>query len=206
MDRRSQTKDLVLVFSTIIKRLVLPTFVFPNPSVGTTKRAINSCIEALEKEHLSVSKERIVDYCICQAYAASFYEDFHKVWTPSHSFGKKALSRFANTSKGTRYYEDKWLSESGLSRGALLRMIADRSTHPQAKYIYPEYEDSTKRRLVGTDAGYYNCGDATLLWTPFSPVCQSCSKSTPCKARTQKLYPELYRLRTQAYEEDKERT
>lgn len=47
-----------------------------------------------------------------------------------HSFGRKALERFARNTSTHRYWEDRWLKEHGLSRGGLLHEVRDRSQHP----------------------------------------------------------------------------
>lgn len=82
-------------------------------------------------------------------------------------------------------------------RGGLLHEVRDRSQHPLAKFLYPEYEDATKRRRIGTEAGLYVCCLSTLLWTPLSPVCQECAMAGKCREMTRERYPELYRLRVE---------
>nr|DAP23305.1 MAG TPA: hypothetical protein [Caudoviricetes sp.] len=114
-----------------------------------------------------------------------------------HSFGRKALERFARNTSTHRYWEDRWLKEHGLSRGGLLHEVRDRSQHPLAKFLYPEYEDATKCRRIGTEAGLYVCSLSTLLWTPLSPVCRECTMAEKCREMTCERYPELYRLRVE---------
>ena len=63
----------------------------------------------------------------------------------------------------------------------------------------PEYEETTKRRQHSTEAGYLVCALSTLMWTPFSPSCSKCAKAEPCRRRTQARYPELYRIRCEAW-------
>ena len=107
------------------------------------------------------------------------------------------MERFARSTKAHRYWEDRWLKEHGLSRGALLQEVRDRSEHPLAKFIYPEYEDATKLRRIGTEAGLYVCCQSTLMWTPLSPVCSECAMAERCRKMTHERYPELYRLRAE---------
>lgn len=46
----------------------------------------------------------------------------------------------------------------------------------------------------------YNSNTVTMLmWTPFSPSCSKCAKAEPCRRRTQARYPELYRIRCEAW-------
>lgn len=201
MERKSQTKKLVKIFTVLIKRLVMPEFSFPNPNGGIAKRTISNCLDELEKHYgCEISDERLIDFCVCQAYAASKYEDFKKMWSVQGGFGKKALERFKVIQGKHKYFEDRWLSTEGLTRGELINMVKDRSEHPQAPYIYVAYEDNTKNRALNTPAGYAICGMSTLLWSPKSPVCQKCESVASCKLRTKALYPELYRLRIEEEE------
>lgn len=165
------------------------------------ERAVSTCLAALEKQYGELNEERLVDFCICQAYALSGYgQEYHSRWKVSHSFGKKALGRFRGNHAGCRYYENLWLQENGVSRYTLQASIADRSIHPFRCFIYPEYEDHTKSRLLSTDAGFAVCGLSTLLWTPFSPACQKCQQCESCRKRTERCFPELYRLRLEAWQ------
>ena len=98
-----------------------------------------------------------------------------------------------------RYREELWLGSFSLSREELAASVEDRSRHPFSRFVYPEYEETTKRRLLSTEAGYAVCGASTLLWTPFSPSCRRCAHAGRCRRRTEALYPELYRLRREAW-------
>ena len=89
-----------------------------------------------------------------------------------------------------------------MPRARLLALIADRRKHPLYKFIFPQYEESTKSRALNTDVGYYICGQSTLLWTPFSVSCQQCAKAEACKQRTRQAYPELYRIRTEEFNQN----
>lgn len=165
------------------------------------ERTVSFCLAALEHQYGELNEERLVDFCICQGYALSGYGvEYHPRWKVSHSFGKKAFSRFLGDHAGCRYYENRWLKENGISRCALQASIADRSSHPFRRFIYPEYEDHTKSRLLSTDAGFAVCGLSTLLWTPFSPACQKCRQGESCRKRTERCFPELYRLRLEAWQ------
>lgn len=194
MEKEKLIKDIILVFTRIMRQAISPGFIFPGG--GAAARCVTSCIEKLKEDYPELSQERIVDFCICQVYAISrFPKEYVQRWKVTHSFGAKALTRFKQTKQAHRYYEDKWLKSNGLNRYSLLEPIRDRSSHPLYKYIYPDYEDKTKARVMNTDAGYYICGVSTLLWSPLSPVCRQCTHAEKCKERTQKTYPELYRLR-----------
>ncbi len=186
------------VFSFLVREMMEPSFRFPGG--GIAQRQISDCLEKLGDGTGSLSREKIVDFCICQVFIASKHKDgYLGYWKPSHSFGNKALTRFTNTSHGQRYYEDQWLAGKGLSRAALLDLFRDRSVHPLAKFIYPESEDRTKKRHRGSEAGLYICSVSTLMWTPFSPVCAACPSAEACREMTRRRYPELYRIRVEEH-------
>ena len=120
-------------------------------------------------------------------------------WNISHSFGRKAADRYLHSGKERRYWEDRWLKGFGLSRDSLTQAMENRRGHPFGRFIYPEYEEITKRRLLSSEAGYLVCALSTLMWTPFSPSCSKCTKANPCRRRTEARYPELYRIRCEAW-------
>jgi len=163
-------------------------------------RAVGDCLKQLDNGSNTLSREKVVDFCICQVYAITGFDaGYMNRWKISHSFGSKALERFRNNSRGKRYYEDVWLHQNGLSREGLLEAIRDRSVHPLSKFIYPEHEDHTKARHFGSEAGLYICSVSTLMWTPFSPVCTDCANGSECKEMTRSRYPELYRIREEEF-------
>lgn len=187
------------VFSILMRTAVTAAFTFPKGGIAT--RAVSSCLGVLDGHcQRETSDERIVDFCVCQVYAISRFDAVYlKRWKVSHSFGQKALERFAANQQATRYYEDRWLRKYGLSRGVLVSYIRDRREHPLFRYVFPRYEEVTKERALNTTVGYYICGISTLLWTPFSPACQQCCHAEACRERTRLNYPELYRIRTEEY-------
>ena len=189
---------MIRVFTYLMRRMVAPSFVFPGGGAAT--RSVVACVATLEERYGTLERERIVDFCICQVYALSrFGVEYLSRWRPSHSFGRKALERFADVSRAKRYWEDRWLTAGGVTRRDLVRQIEDRRRHPLYPFLYPEYEEATKRRLLSTEVGYYICGVSTLLWTPFSPSCQRCTLAAVCRKRTESLYGELYRIRVEEY-------
>lgn len=182
------------VFTFLMRKAVDSGFRFPGG--GVAQRTVASCMQRLDEGTGKLSRERVVDFCICQAYAITFYDhEYLRRWKPSHSFGSKALERFTGNTRARRYYEDIWLRKHTLTREGLVDMIRDRSRHPLSKFIYPQYEDATKARKAGTEAGLYICSVSTLMWTPFSPVCSDCSMAPACQHMTRELYPELCRIR-----------
>lgn len=195
---QEKSKQISRLFVLLVRLTVQSTFIMPGGRLA--EKQIDDALDYLSKHYGEVGLERIVDYCVCQVYRISeFGADYLTKWKVSHSFGNKATTRFITRKPGQKYYEDKWLADFRLTREDLLSEIQERSTHPLFKFIYPDYEDATKRRALSSVVGYYICGASTLLWTPFSKVCRSCLKSEACKVRTQKLYPEIYRLRVAEY-------
>ena len=183
------------LFTLLVCRTLDEGFRFPGGELA--RRAVDGCMETLSGGAEAPAREKVVDFCICQVYTLTFDAKMLRGWAPAHSFGKKALERFARNTPAHRYWEDRWLERHGLSRGGLLHEVRDRSLHPLAKFLYPEYEDTTKRRRIGTEAGLYVCCLSTLLWTPLSPVCQECAMAGKCREMTRERYPELYRLRVE---------
>lgn len=200
MERKEQISYLVKVFDFLMRETINPHFVFPGG--GIVSKTMDSGMDSLEKACSSgLSPERLVDYCICQVFAISGYSELYiNRWNISHSFGKKAIGRFCRNSRNKRYFEDKWLERYGLSRNILLDRFSDRKKHPLAKFIYPEYEELTKQRLLNSDAGLYICQLSTLLWTPFSRACSQCRHAGRCREITRRKHEELYRIREEEYQ------
>lgn len=198
MEKKEWNDGCRRICTRLIRTAVWPDFQFP--SGGKADRQLSACFDLLCRKAGSVSPERLSDFCICQVYALSGYAPSYRgKWNISHSFGGKAAERYLHSGKERRYREDRWLKSFGLSRDNLTRMVEERRGHPFGRFIYPEYEETTKRRLLSTEAGYLICALSTLMWTPFSPSCSKCVKAEPCRRRTQARYPELYRIRCEAW-------
>lgn len=198
METREKNKWAEKVFTFLMREAIDGGFRFPGG--GLAQRTVADCMDKLDEGTGKLSREKVVDFCICQVYAITFYDkEYLKRWKVSHSFGQKALDRFGSTSRARRYYEDIWLKKHELSRDHLADIIRDRSRHPLSKFIYPEYEDTTKARKAGTEAGLYVCSVSTLMWTPFSPVCTQCALARTCHQITREQYPELCRIREQHF-------
>lgn len=182
-----------------MKAALSPAFSFPGGSVA--EKAVSSCLDLLEEAGKgAVSRERIIDFCICQVYAIQGFGDgYLKRWKVCHSFGKKALERFDRNHSRKKHYEDVWLKEHKLSRAKLLEFFADKKEHPLKKFLFPEYEEKTKGRLHNTEAGFCVCLLSTLLYTPFSLSCQKCKHSKRCICILEKKHGELYRIRMEEF-------
>lgn len=192
-------KMMVDVFSLLMQSTIKKSFSFPGG--GISQKIVSSCIEALESECLNgLSRERIIDFCICQVYALSeFGPSYLKNWKVSHSFGKKAIERYRKTGSGKKYYEDKWLKKAGLNRENILNLFQDRRKHPLYKFIFPEFEEHTKLRMYNSEVGFYICQISTLLWTPFSSLCLGCKHQQRCIEALKLKFSELYRIRIEEY-------
>ena len=201
MEKQSANKYTRQVFSFLMK-VVYPSFAFPGG--GVARERVNNCLDTLQDRYMTLSRERVIDFCLCQVYAISRFEKgYENKWKVSHSFGGKAIERYFLQTPAHKRYQDRWLKENGLSRVELVSLFQDRSKHPLYKFIYPEYEEGTKSRLLGTLAGFYICQVSTMLWTPFSPACSGCSSAGRCREITQRKYFELYRVRVEEFNERK---
>ena len=189
MVKEKLIKQTMLVFTEIQKRLVNPTFKFSQG--GATFTTLSNFINSFEKEFGTITSERLVDFCI---YVSHAYRNTDK-WSIKQAFGPTAIKKFKTAAVGKVYYENLWLSSANLTRENLVDMIKDRQEHPQAKYIYVEAEESSKKRLLNKEVGYMLCQASTLGWSPVSEACQQCTFTTQCKHETQRKYPELYRIR-----------
>lgn len=199
MERQERNKYIIKVFTFLMQETIDINFTFPRG--GIAMRTTSMCIESFEND---LSHERMIDFCICQVYAISgFGKSYLPKWNVGHSFGQKAITRFFRNTRGKRYYEDKWLSGAGLSRQSILDRFKNKSNHPLAAFIYPEYEEITKMRMHNSEVGFYICQVSTLLWTPFSKACRSCKHQDRCKNITGKKYDELYRIRIEEYKKTK---
>ncbi len=183
-----QTKKM---FTTIAVKLINPRFKFPQGGAAT--RLIKTALNKLEKKCNGLSRQRIVDYVICSAYP---FKERGDKWTVNQVFGPKSIERF-DSDKGRRYYEDEWLKKANLTRAALSDYIADKSDHPQAKYIYMPTEEPTKRRMLNSEVGYAICQASTLGWSPESEACNECKFVAKCQIETRNKFPEIYRLRVE---------
>lgn len=204
METQGKIKLAIRIFTRLVKLTADSSFTFPGGGVaGRTMEAfIRSFGEMYPGE---VNAEKLTDYCICQVYMLSMYSgSLRQRWTPAHSFGGKAIRRFAGNTEGKRYFEDKFLASCGLSRKALAGEFRDRSRHPLSKFINPGYEEATKRRKHNSEAGFYICQLSTLLWNPFSALCGTCRHAVRCEAVTRLRYCELYRIRLEEYNKGKE--
>ena len=114
MERKEWIDGCRRLFTRLVRTTVWADFVFPTG--GKSDRQLGMCFDGLCREVVSVSAERLSDFCICQTYAISGYDTaYRRKWNVSHSFGKKAIGRYLRSGKERRYREDRWLKSFGLS-------------------------------------------------------------------------------------------
>ena len=191
------------LFIYVVRRTKKKDYVFPTG--GIIDRGIDNCTNLLTAHYGALSEIRMVDYCVYQMYRVSCMAPVNQSrWKVYHAFTPNAIDNFLSRKKGGEYYENNWLSGYNITREQLVRYIDNRYVHPMAKFIYPEYEERTKKRAISTDAGYHICLLSTLLWTPHSKACTTCVNASKCKERTGRKYPELYRLRLESMQNRKE--
>lgn len=189
-----ESKIMRKMFIHILRQTTSQSASFPEG--GLISKKIMSCIAKLTSHYSTLGAERIADYCIFQIYRMSCMTDQNKRrWRVANAFTESAVRSFVSRSDGCKYYEDRWLEQFNLGRKELAGYFETRSTHPMARFIYPEYEERTKLRAISTEAGYCICLLSTMLWTPFSKACQECIFATRCRGRTMLKFPELYRIR-----------
>lgn len=198
-DEATPAGDLRRLFTLLMRRTLWPDFRFPQG--GAALRITEACAAELERSYGALSGLRMAEYCVCQGYViAGFEPSYRRHWQPAHSFGVKARERFLRLTPGRRYHQRQWLGRYHLSPELLADHIT-RGEHPLSRFIDTPWEETTKRRLLSTSAGYLICGCSTLLWAPHSPACGGCRSAAACRQRTRQIYPELYRLRCEAQQE-----
>lgn len=192
-------KKIKAVYTEIIKRLIDPSFSFPEG--GKVNRTLSQFIADFSKVcGGEFNTSRFVDYCVFQIHKNRNAQYQHSL--APKTFGATALQKYLSmSSKAKKYMEDQWLSEADLTRVYLNSLISKKQEHPQAKYIYMPSEEGTKKRSINTDIGFVICSTSTLMWSPFSPACQICKNAEKCKQETAIKYPELYRIRLEKYGE-----
>lgn len=182
-------KQTTTVFTEIINKLVDPAFAFSKG--GATTKLIRTFLNRLEKEFGAITCERLVDFCVCAGY--NFRS---RIPIPvTQVFGPKSILRLKEQTRGQKFYQNQWLEAVGLSREALVNLIKERKEHPQAKFIYVQSEEFTKKRQLNQKIGYMICQTSTLGWSPLSDACKGCSYAAKCQKETERKYPEIFRLR-----------
>ena len=152
----------------------------------------------------NIDDERIVDYLVYQIYRLRSSLK-NKSWNYSFLFSISAMEKFKNQflresgKSGMNYYINLWLEEAELSREKLAEMIADPKENPLRRMIYLPSEEPIKRRFLNSSDGLGLCQLSTTGWSPLSDCCGRCDNWVECGKLTAKKYPELMRLRKEAY-------
>lgn len=146
-----------------------------------------------------ISVERIVDVCVA---GACKYSD--RPTTLAHVLSDSVIQSVASMTKGQKWHQNQWLLEHNLQRYDLENLARNAFTHPLAHLVYVAGEDFTKGRHHNTEIGFYSCQLFTTGWSPRSVWCRECTFADRCKVQTEKNYHELYRLRLEDYESDRD--
>ena len=70
---QSNSKLMSRLFTVLMRRTVLPGFVFPGGKVA--ERRVDACLEYLSLTFGTVGLERIVDFCICRC---TLFQGLHR--------------------------------------------------------------------------------------------------------------------------------
>lgn len=165
-----------------------------------TKQVFDQFINMFKSKYGVNCEERLVDFCI---FAAKYYSNI-ATRNIKQVFSKGTITRFEKSNSTSRYIEDRWLAvrSKELTRQALVNMMIPQK-HPQSKYLYMPSEENTKSRFLNQPIGFALCQTSTLGWSPLSPSCCVCEFTSNCKLYTSRKYPEIYRLRKEYYEREK---
>ena len=160
-------------------------------------KTMEKSLQSMEEIFGSASADRIIDVCITGAYR---YGRQDSPYVFPQLIGETIIKDTSELTKGRKYFQDKWLVSCGTSRKQLEDLAATIGSHPLQHMIYVMGEDYTKQHHHNTEAGFLSCQLSTTGWAPRSPWCQSCNYTDKCKAHTEKEYHELYRIRAEDYE------
>lgn len=197
---RRQTKQIRRLYTEIVRATGDTLFRFPEG--GKANETLARFVEEMGKASGGqLSTERMVDYCVFQIHKNRNSSQNRN--TAVNAFGTTAMKKYREmTSKGKTWAEDTWMKEYGLDRARLAaRFPMNRQEHPLDKFIYMAAEEGTKNRFLGTGQGALICATATLMWSPFSEACRRCRNAEDCEKETAAAYPELYRIRKEAYDQ-----
>lgn len=199
---KKQNDAIRKVYTKIARLLITPTFNYPDDE------RVSRAMETFRGLMVSTfgdrySSDRVADYVIFQMHKNrnSIYHE-QLAYT---SFLKTAFSKYLRMSSSKKmYFEDNWLKSVGLDRGQIRKMMRTKGSRTLSKFNNPEYEERTKRRHLNSPSGFASCLVSTTLWSPKSESCAQCKFSETCKKTLQRKIPELYKLRTQEYEQQQQ--
>ena len=196
-----KSKSVIRLFTLLMRKTVNTQFNLPGGTLPG--KIVDKWLVGFENRYGNASATRLADYCICQVYHIHrAAEQYLPKWKISHSFGDKAMLRFA-ASDSLRYHKENcWLHEHNLTREKLATYLQDAGKHPLQDFIHPQYDEQTKRRKLSTQVGFYFCCCSTTLWTPFSKACSECTFARKCVERLKQFQPELYRLRSEKFKNE----
>ena len=186
-------KKTIIVYRAITKA----TIPNPQPFRGgeREKKMMMIVMGYLNNKFGGLTEDRIVDYCIAMVH---YRKDMKNLYH-TQVFSPSVMVRYAEFNYKKKYFENKWLAEHHLTREGLVNLIKDRQVHRFNRYLFMRSEESTKQRSVENWLGPMFCEQTTTLYSPFSPTCQECPFADQCQERTNQLYPEILRVRREAW-------
>lgn len=100
MERKEWIDGCRRLFTRLVRTTVWADFVFPTG--GKSDRQLGMCFDGLCREVVSVSAERLSDFCICQTYAISGYDTaYRRKWNVSPFIRKESHRPLSPLGKGT---------------------------------------------------------------------------------------------------------
>lgn len=141
------TKQIKTVYTEIAKRLVDPSFSFPEG--GQAKRQLSKFIVNFTQIcGGEFNTSRLVDYCVFQLHK-NRNAQYQRTLAPK-TFGTTALQKYLSmSSKSKQYLEDQWLSEANLTRAYLNSLICKKE-HPLSLSIFICHLKNALRNGVST--------------------------------------------------------
>lgn len=208
MELQEQTNRVIKMLETLVRRTINPKWQFTKD--GNAALYIQNGVQQLPKlfSSIQIDEERIVDYIVYQIYRNRDAIE-SGLWQYHWLFSKAAMDRYKKqflereAKAGVNYYINLWLEENEISRSDLLRIVAKSKPNPLRNMVYLESEESIKKRFHNTQNGFTLCQLSTTGWSPLSESCKKCEKWIDCGKLTAQKYPELMRLRKEAYGKQK---
>lgn len=204
MELKDKTNKVKTMIETLIKKAVNPKWQFSGSGVVALK--LQQGLEQLPGVFgmAGLDDSRIVDYIVYQVYRNRDWIEQGK-WEVNNMFSPNSQAKYkhqfmsAEGKAGINYYINQWLEDCDLTREMLAAIIAPPKQNRLKDMIYQESEELIKMRWHNTDEGFALCQQSTTGWSPLSKACKECKNWVECGKQTKERFPELMRLRKEAY-------
>ena len=196
-----QVKRIARAAETIIRKTIQPKYRLPQNEYYLQHIVLGMNMYKAKCYPMGLADERIADYLLYQIYRYRDMIGTDTRWNITWLFTANAVEKYRAQflSKGGKsgmyFYIHEWMDEYKLTMERILNVIAEPKPNEMAQYTYMPSEESIKARWLNTEAGFMLCGSSTTGWSPQSRTCSKCVNIERCKARMQKKYPELLRIR-----------